>query len=489
MSLRRADESHWRSLIGGQSITAHIARLYTLSAVVLLSIVIGLLYWVESRSMAWDDVHDLVDKVHQLRLSLRRDPGNFDLLAHEVKDKGGVFVDGQHYIYYSRILDEAGRVLIETPGTETILPAGLFPPPADLKEIPEKAERKTGNDGRSYLVISAWGDTGGANPARRLIQVALDDTEEVEFITHYQRVSLLLVLIGILLSAGIGVLIARSGMRPLARIARITEQITASRLDKRVVPERWPRELTTLATAFDGMLDRLDDSYTRLARFSAELAHDLRTPIHALMGQTEVALANDRQPEEYRRVLESNLEEYQRLARMTNELLFLARVEDPKAWIERRWLDACQELEAIREFHEALAEDYGVSVTCQGQADLYADPILFRRAVTNLLSNALHHTPKGGQIILSVEKIKDDVALVSVSDTGCGIAPEDLPGICERKYCPDRGPARCAEGNGLGLAIVRSIAELHGGTVAVASTFGEGATVTLRFPTPQRAGA
>src|SRR3972149_6456437 len=138
MFSRRADESRWRSLIGGRSIAAHIAWLYTLSAVVLLSIVIGLLYWVESRSLAWDDVHDLVDKVHQLRLSLRRDPGNFDLLAHEVKDKGGGFADGEHYIYYSRILDEAGRVLIETPGTEKILQAGLFPPPADLKEIPEK---------------------------------------------------------------------------------------------------------------------------------------------------------------------------------------------------------------------------------------------------------------------------------------------------------------------------------------------------------------
>ena len=487
MSSRRADESPWRSLIGGRSITAHIARLYTLSAVVLLSIVIGLLYWVESRSLEWDDVHDLSDKVHQLRMVLRQEPDNFALLVHEVKDEGGRFAPEQHYIFYSRILDERGRVLIETPGTEEILPAEMFPPPADVKEIAQKVARRRGKDGRNYLVSSAWGDTGGG--ARRMIQVALDDTDEGEFITHYQRVSLLLVLIGILVSAGIGVLIARSGMRPLARIARVAEQITASRLDRRIEPERWPRELTTLATAFDGMLDRLQNSHSRLAQFSADMAHELRTPLQAMMGQTEVALTKERRPEEYRHLLESNLEEYQRLTRMIKELLFLARAEDPKTQIERSWLNARQELEAIREFHEALAEDQGVSLTCEGQANLYADPILFRRAVSNLLSNALRHTPTGGQIVLSAEQTPNPGALIRVSDSGCGILPKDLPRVCERKYCPDTDTARCAEGNGLGLAIVKSIAELHGGKVVLESNVGQGTTVTLHFPKPAPAGA
>ena len=239
----------------------------------------------------------------------------------------------------------------------------------------------------------------------------------------------------------------------------------------------------------DGMLNRLDDSHTRLAQFSADLAHELRTPIHAMMGQTEVALSKERQPDEYRRILESNLEEYQRLSRMIDGLLFLARAENPKTRIERSRQDASGELEAIREFHEALAEDQGVSVTCKGQAVLFADPILFRRAVSNLLSNALRHTPKGGQIVLSSEQTADHGALVRVSDTGCGISDEDLPGLCERLYCPDHGTARCAEGTGLGLAIVKSIAELHSGTVAVASSPGQGTVVTLHFPKPALAGA
>jgi two-component system heavy metal sensor histidine kinase CusS len=245
-------------------------------------------------------------------------------------------------------------------------------------------------------------------------------------------------------------------------------------------------QMTSVSTGQirDGILNRLDDSHSRLAQFSADLAHELRTPIHALMGQTEVALSKERQPGEYRRILESNLEEYQRLARMINGLLFLARSENPKTHIERSRQDARAELEAIREFHEALADDQGVSVTCTGQADLYADPILFRRAVSNLLSNALRHTPRGGQIVLSAEQTQDRGTLVRVSDTGCGIAEKDMPRLCERMYCPDQGTARCAEGTGLGLAIVKSIADLHNGTVAVQSKRGQGTVVTLLFPNP-----
>jgi two-component system heavy metal sensor histidine kinase CusS len=491
MFWRRADAAaagaRWHSMLGGQSITAHIAWLYTLSAVVLLSIVVGLLYWVEAESLESYDMYFLADKVQKLRLVVRQGD-NPIVLEHKVKGQGGVvFAPGQRFIFYYRILDENGGVLMQTPGAETKLPPALFPPPLDNQEIPEHAASAKGVDGKDYLLMSAWAETAGANPARRVIQAALDDSQEKELIAKYRNVSLLLVIIGILLSARVGAFVARSGMRPLGCIAKVASQITANRLHQRIEPERWPRELTALATAFDAMLNRLDDSHSRLGQFSADMAHELRTPIHALMGQTEVALSKECEPEEYRRILASNLEEYQRLALMINGLLFLARAEDPKTQIERSRQDAHAELEAIREFHEALAEDQGVFVTCKGQADLYADPILFRRAVSNLLSNALRHTPRGGQIVLSAEQ--DHGALIQVSDTGCGIADKDLPKVCERLYCPDQGTARCAEGTGLGLAIVKSIAELHGGTVTVQSKRGQGTVVALHFPGPTHAAA
>lgn len=493
MSSRNAeatvDGAPWQSLLGGRSITAHIARLYTVSAVVLLAIVVGLLYLVEAQRLKWDDAFFLTDKIQQLRMLLRLDAGDSSFLVRDVKAQWAAYAAGEHHRFYSRILDPTGRVLIESQGTEAIPQTGLFPPPADNGEIPRTAERRTAADGQSYLLMSAWGLTGGAKPELRLIQVALDDADEMDAIGRNQFASLLLVLFGVLISARVGVLVARSGMRPLADIARVADQITPSQLHKRLDPERWPLELATLARAFDGMLSRLDDSHTRLAQFSADLAHELRTPVQVLMGQTEVALTQERQAEEYRQILESNLEEYHRLTRMINELLFIARAENPKTEIERSWLDARQELEAVREFHEALAEDCGVTVTCQGQASLHADPLLIRRAVTNLLSNALRHTPRGGRVVLSVEQAGDAGVLISVSDTGCGIRNEDLPRVCERLYCSGRGPARCAEGTGLGLAIVKSIAELHGGTATIESTPGQGTSVVLRLPAPEPARA
>jgi two-component system heavy metal sensor histidine kinase CusS len=475
---------HWRSPLGGKSIAAHIARLYTLSAVILLAIVVGLLYWVETASLEWDDVYFLTDKVHELRQAMGNDTVDSNLLTQKVKVEGGLHTPGQHFIFYFRILDEGGRVLSETPDMKKIVPVGLFSPPTDNGEMHRQAELKTGTDGRAYLLVSAWGETGtgSGKPLRRVIQAALDNTDEKALISRYQGVSLVLVILGALLSAGTGFLVARSGLRPLGDIARVAEQITPSRLNQRVGPERWPQELTTLAAAFDRMLDRLEESHTRLAQFAADIAHELRTALHAVTVQVEFALSKERAPHEYRSILEPALEELQALARTIDGLLFLARAENPKTDVERRWFDARRELEAVCEFHEALAEDRGVTMTCRGQAHLHADPLLIRRAATNLVSNALRHTPSGGHIVLSLELAQDNAVLLSVSDTGCGIRREDLPRVCERLFCAAQGTARCAEGAGLGLAIVKSIAELHDGTASVDSRPGQGTTVVLRFP-------
>lgn len=475
------ERPRWRDLLHGGSIADHIARLYTLSAVVLLGIVVGLLYWVESESLELDDVYFLTDKVQELRSVLHKHPTEARFLEHEVMHQGGIYALGQKYVFYSRILDEAGNVLLESRDAGAILPPSAFPAPIAEEQIPEAAQLIRGADGKHYLVIAAWARTGGAQTERRQVQVALDDSVEREFIGKYRRDSLLLVFLGILFSARIAVLIARSSMRPLRKIARVAEEITASQLHRRLQVEAWPTELDALARAFDGMLGRLDDSHTRLAQFSADLAHELRTPIQVLMGQTEVALTRPRRPEEYRHVLESNLEEFHRLARMINGLLFIARAEDPRVQIQASRLDARRELEAIREFYEALSEDHGVTVTCEGDAGIHADPLLLRRAVTNLLSNALRHTPSGGAIVLTAVPQEGGTA-VKVSDTGCGIRPEDLPKVGERLYSANRHKAHCSAGLGLGFAIVKSIAELHGGHVAIASTPDVGTTVSVYFP-------
>ena len=467
------------------AISAKLALLFTLSACVTLGVTTAFLFWVLTESLENDDFELLADKVHWLRITLRDHPDDRRFLVQEVQAESGPSATSFHNLFFTRVIEGNGSVLIETPEMAQRVAPSLFPPPAEADKSPQLMSRWNAPDGRSYQMMSAYAVVGGG-PSRLLVQIALDDTLEETLLADYRRISLALLLVGTLLFAGIGVAIVRRSMQPLRDIARATERITASQLDERIDPARWPEELKNLAQSFDLMLGRLDDSFSRLSQFSADLAHELRNPIHTLMGQTEVALSRDRQAADYREILQSNLEELNRLTRMINGLLFLARADNPRTHVELSTLDARREMEAVREFHEAQAEEKGISMSCAGQARIDADPTLFRRALSNLVSNALRHTPRGGEVRLAVRQDEGGSVQVSVHDTGCGIAPEHLPKIFDRFYRPDRPSPENPEGTGLGLAIVKSIMELHGGSVTVSSDGAAGTTFALRFP-PRRA--
>jgi two-component system heavy metal sensor histidine kinase CusS len=229
------------------------------------------------------------------------------------------------------------------------------------------------------------------------------------------------------------------------------------------------------------MLDRLEVSIEGLSHYSANLAHELRTPINNLMVEADIALSRPRTVDEYRKVIGSNMEEYVRLSRMIDSLLFLARTENAQTGLNLALMDLRKEIEDIAEFYSAVASDEGVKVTCTGEAALYADPVLFRRAVSNLLANAINYTPKEGEISISVRQSDGMSVEVIVSDTGCGIAQEHLPRIFDRFYRVPSIRKPEAPGSGLGLAIVKSIMELHGGAVEIQSELTRGTTVTMKF--------
>lgn len=407
------------------------------------------LYWVLIHGIERADFYFVVDKVHRLEWALQHHADDLSFLDHEVKWEGGPHELRQSHTFYSRILDDQGRLIIETAGMATTAPSAQFPSPVGPERISdsEAVQRWRSPEGRTYCVLSvrARNEQSGRS---WVIQVAMDDAEEEATIDNVQRGALVALLLGIMVSASLGGVVARRGMKPLREIAAAAERITANQLNERIDPVRQPDELATLATALNRMLGRLQDSFVRMSQFAEDLAHELRTPIHNMMGEAEVALSTERKPEEYRSILESSLEEFERLSRMINEMLFLARAENPQQHIGRMRLDARREIEAVREFFDALTESRGVRVTAQGQGDIDADPILFRRAMTNLLSNALRHTPSGGQIVLSVENANDSAVLVKVTDSGCGIRPEHLPRICDRLYCADRTDAQVSEQTG-----------------------------------------
>jgi two-component system heavy metal sensor histidine kinase CusS len=365
-----------------------------------------------------------------------------------------------------------------------ILPSAVFPLPRAQEEnaaLRERFEFRKAADHRPYLLISA--QTANLNHEPRVIQMALDISREDALLADYRHKLGLALLFGLLSSAAIGARVAHRGLRPLEEITRTVQRITARQLHERIESRRWPSELMSLAEAFDQMLARLEDSFTRLSQFSADLAHELRTPLNNLMGEAEVALSHPRSEAEYREVLESSLEECGRLSRMVDSLLFLARADNDQVPLEFSRLEVRKELEAIREFYEAAAEEQDVAVQCEGDAMLEADPILFRRAVTNLLANALRHTPAGGRIRLAVAHSDGTGGVeVGISDTGRGIGPEHLPKVFDRFYRADPARSSDSHSTGLGLAIVQSILAMHGGTVSIHSQPGQGTTVILHFP-------
>src|SRR6266699_3379812 len=185
-------------------------------------------------------------------------------------------------------------------------------------------------------------------------------------------------------------------------MTRSLERIGPTHLNERVAPGGWPRELEPLAVAFDDMLARLEVSFTRLSQFSADLAHELRTPIANILGEAQVALTRDRTADEYRKVIESTIAECERLSGIVDNLLFVARVDAAREPIARKQFDARAAVEKIATFYQTIAEDHHVAISCSGEGQTYADPALFERAVGNLVDNALRFTPGNGSIRITL---------------------------------------------------------------------------------------
>jgi two-component system heavy metal sensor histidine kinase CusS len=339
-------------------------------------------------------------------------------------------------------------------------------------------------DAGMFLVASDFVPSPQTSAERWRIQGALNVSTDQDLLARYRFDIGAVLIVGLLVAATVAVVITRRGLLPLVSITRATERIGAQQLQERIRTGPWPSELVSLAAAFDQMLDRLQDSFERLSQFSADLAHELRSPINNLMGEAQVALSQERSAAEYARVLHSALEEHGRLARMIDSMLFLAQADQARAAPSLAPLDAGAELRKVAEFYQALADEQGVELTCTGRCEVLADPSLLRRALSNLLSNALKHTPRGGRVTLHAADILPDERSLSVIDTGTGIAAEHLPRLADRFYRVDPSRANSAVGSGLGLAIVKSIMELHGGQLRIDSAVGKGTTATLVFRPP-----
>lgn len=377
------------------------------------------------------------------------------------------------------------HLAVSRPGSD----AALASFSAIARESLSRVRRETGQDpyvnwragdGSRLLSLAAQGRVRNGETVAVVITVdrRADDKLQAAFL----RTALLALPIALALVVMGAWWIARRGLKPLFRLRQAVTSVTTRDLSYRLMENGLPAELREMAASFNRMLERLEDGVSRLFQFSGDLAHEMRTPISNLLGKTQVTLSKARSADEYRSVLESNAEELERLGRLVGDMLFLAQAEHAQAALQRETVDLKQDAARVAEFFEPVAEARQVTVRVDGAGVIQADRLMIRRAISNLLSNAIRHTPRGRSVTVRVAETPEAGATVSVSNSGERISPEHLPRLFERFYRADPGRSRTQGGTGLGLAIVKSIMKLHGGNVNAESGPGGITSFHLVFP-------
>lgn len=473
-----------------RSLAFRLTAAYSLAGLMLVLLGTASLYMVLRTELDRSTDLFLADKLHVLRTILRDRPEDEDALREEIELETAA---RRYQRFYIRLVDEQGRPVLTTPGMAEKL---------DIAELvrrtqgrPEHSISMVGNHGQPFRVTGATALVGAPPMGTDTIQVAVDTSQEEELLRRYRLWFWGILLATSVLFPMVGYRTARHGIRPVEEIAATARKITSTNLRERIQAEGYPSELESLAGTFNEMLDRLEESFERISRFSADIAHDLRTPVNNIRGEAEVALARARTVEEYREVLESSLEEAVRLSDLIGDLLFLARAESPLTELRLLKVEVNELLGTVRDYYDATAADAGISLVhanrngpdrngVDGNGPLTAelDRSLMLRAVSNLVSNAIAHTPPGGTVKLAAGA-EGDAIRIDVADTGTGIPAEALPKVFDRFFRVDPSRCKSSGGTGLGLAIVQSIMTLHGGTVQITSDLGRGTMVTLRIHT------
>ncbi|TCK18021.1 two-component system heavy metal sensor histidine kinase CusS [Thiogranum longum] len=364
------------------------------------------------------------------------------------------------------ITDQNGKVHYSSSGPDLSMLEGIAVKTAKDANIQEW----TDGEHRFHILVRKMRDNTAQGNQVYTIVAALPIDFHLQFLKRFRHTLWLMIASGFAITSLMGWVVVRYGHAPLHQIITQIRHISANELNTRLSPETVPRELTDLAVSFNEMLERMEEDFRRLSNFSADIAHDLRTPVTNMMTQTQVALSKPRTIEEYKEILFSNIEEYEHMAQMINDMLFLAKADNDPDDMKTAEVDLASEVETLFEFYEAWAEEHGVKLKLEGTAKVPGDRLMLQRALGNLLSNAIRHASPGATVRIELSATAMNEAYIVIENPGPSISPEHLPKLFDRFYRVD--PARQEGGTGLGLAIVKSIVEAHGGSVSVTSSEG-----------------
>lgn len=313
------------------------------------------------------------------------------------------------------------------------------------------------------LVYKKSFDQNSAIPSAQII-VGIDTSEHIHFLNDFRRQLLSIGVIGTICLMLLGWFAAWRGLRPVQNMAKVAEGISAQHLSERLDVNKTPTELKSLAIAFNDMLDRLETAVGKLSDFSSDLAHEIRTPINNLMTQTQVCLSRSRDITTYQEILFSNLEEFERLARMVSDMLFLAKAEHGLHIANLQEVNLFKEISGLFDFYDAIATEKGMSLEQTGQGYVKGDPSMLRRAFSNLLSNAIKYGKSDSVIKIKCQQNNDQIEL-TIENESPPLSQEQLTRLFDRFYRTDTSRQRVEEGTGLGLAIAKSILDVHGATI------------------------
>ncbi|MCY1214361.1 Sensor kinase CusS [compost metagenome] len=449
------------------SLTARLTILFSLSsAAVLLGL--GVLIWLAMDShFADEDYAVLDDNVRLVRKIAAEGP------MASLPQRLGQALE-HHPGFVAEVRNADGQRVYATHGFD------FGPAQATAAALPADRDTFTwAQRGQAYRGLRAVAQVPGAGALR--IVVGMDTALHAHFMQAFRQSLAFYTALAALASGLLGWWAARRGLAPLRTIASRARTVTAHKLDERMPVEAVPVEMADLAATLNAMLARLQDDFRRLSEFSSDLAHELRTPITNLMTQTDVVLSQPRDAAKYREVLASNAEELQRLSRMVSDMLFLAKMEHGITLPSAGPIALEEEVAALFDFYDALAEDKGVQLRQHGSGRITGDRLMVRRALSNLLSNALRHAAAGKPIMVTIVPRADaqegaeavEAVDIVVENEGETIPPEFLPSLFDRFSRADKSRARPdSDGTGLGLAITQAIMAAHGGAIAAESAAG-----------------
>jgi heavy metal sensor kinase len=425
----------------------------------------------------------LEGEVHEFMVIVNSHPNDDAGLEHAIRYELGS--RARHDLAF-RLLDQEGQVIVTSEPDD---PTGnaWIPPRGWRDSEPHLYHQTVSPAGQTFpfRICSLRVTTADGRACTAQAVYLLD--RMTASLTSFRRVCAVALVLATFFAVAAGWIVSRRSLRPVRILTETAKQVGADTLGRRVPLAGTDDELDRLAETINGMLDRIERHVRQMRQFTADASHELRSPLAALRGNAEVALNRDRTVEELRRVLEDSIDHYDRLSRIAEDLLLLAKADAGRPIIRQEKVQLDRAVRGVIELYEPLACDLGIRLQLEDcrQILLEGDGARLRQLVGNLLDNAIKHTDAGGRIRISLASM-DGSARLEITDTGSGIPAEHLSRVFDRFYRVDRARSARHGGAGLGLAISRTIVEAHGGSIRITSEPGEGTTVYVELPAISR---